>query len=53
MHKYTNNDIKEIYTNRLSTTTQIFITMDYLIFISEKYLHFRKRQKHVGRKFFS
>ena len=31
---------------------QIFIAMDYLILMSEKYLHFRKRQKHVPRNFF-
>ena len=30
---------------------QIFIAMDYLILMSEKYLHFRKRQKHVPRNF--
>ena len=39
--KYTNYNIIEIYINRLSTTTQIFIAMDYLIMMSEKYLHFR------------
>ena len=26
--------------------------MDYLIMMSEKYLHFRKRQKHVPRNYF-
>ena len=31
---------------------QIFIAMDYLILMSEKYLHFRKRQKHVPRNYF-
>ena len=42
----------EIYINRLSLTMQVFITMDYLILMSEKYLHFRKRQKHVPRNYF-
>ena len=32
---------------------QIFIAMDYLILMSEKYLHFRKRKKNVARNFFS
>ena len=31
IHKYTNYNTIEIYMNRLSTTTQIFIAMDYLI----------------------
>ena len=31
---------------------EIFIAMDYLILMSEKYLHFKKRQKHVPRNFF-
>ena len=39
-----------MYINKLSTTTQIFIAMNYLIVMSEKYLHFRKRQKLVARK---
>ena len=43
VHKYTNYNIIEIYINRLSVTTQIFIVMDYLIMMSEKYLYFRKR----------
>ena len=49
IHKYTNYDIIEMYINRLSTTTQIFIAMDvrndvrYLIMMSEKYLYFRKK----------
>ena len=38
MHKYINYNITEIYINRLSTTTEIFIAMDYLIMMSEKYL---------------
>ena len=42
----------ETYINKLGTTTQIFIGMDYLILMSEKDLHFRKRQNHVARKFF-
>ena len=37
--------IIEIY--RLSTTTQIFIAMDYLIMVSEKYLYVRKRKDHL------
>ena len=53
IHKYTNYNIIEIYINRLSTTTQIFIAMDYLIMMSEKYLYFRKRKKHLARKFFT
>ena len=32
---------------------QIFMAMDYLILMSEKYIHFRKRQKHVLKNFFS
>ena len=51
-HQYTNYDIIEIYRNILSTTTSIFITMDYSIMISEKYIHFRKRQKHLAKTFF-
>ena len=38
IHKYTNYNIIEIYIIRLSTTTQIFIAIDYLIMMSEKYL---------------
>ena len=38
IHKYRNYKIIEIYINRLSTTTQIFIAMDYLITMSEKFL---------------
>ena len=53
IHKYTNYNMIEIYIIRLSTTTQIFRTIDYLILMSEKYFNFRKRQKHVARKFFS
>ena len=37
--------------NILSTTTQIFKAVDYLILISEKYVRLRKRQKHVARIF--
>ena len=44
IRKYTNYNIIEIYINRLSTTTQIFIPMDYLIVMSEKYLYFRKEK---------
>ena len=53
IHKYTNYNIIEIYINRLSTTTQIFIAMDYLIMMPERYFPFRKRQKHLGKTFFS
>ena len=52
--KYTNCNIIEIYINRLSTTTEIFIALDYLIMMSEKYLYFRKRKKnHLARTFFT
>ena len=53
IHKYTNYNITEICINRLSTTTQIFMTMDYSIMMSGKYFHFRKRQKHLAKTFFS
>ena len=53
MHKYISYNIIEIYINRLSTTTQIFITMDYLMMVSEKCFHFRKRRKHFGRDILS
>ena len=53
IHKYNNYNVIEIYINRLSLKIQIFIVMDYLILMLEKYLHFRKRQKHVPRNFFS
>ena len=43
MHKYTTFNIIEIYINRLSTTTQVFIAMDQLILISKKYLHFKTK----------
>ena len=43
----------EKYINRLSTTTQIFIVIDYLILMSEKYFHFRKRQNHLAKTIFS
>ena len=42
----------EIHINRLGTATQIFVATDYLTLISEKYLHFRNRQKHMTRKLF-
>ena len=45
IHKYTNYNRIEIYINRLSTATQIFIAMDHFIMISEKYLYFRKGKK--------
>ena len=53
IHKYNNYNIIEIYINRLNLTIQNFIVMDYLILMSEKYLHFRKRQKHLPRNSFS
>ena len=68
MHQYKNCNVIKIYINRLSTTTQIFIAMDYLILMSEKYLQFRKNKSicqghsspprrsnwiHVLRKYFS
>ena len=52
IHKYTSYNIIEIYINRLSTTTQIFIEMDFSIMMSEKYFHFRKRQNHLAKTFF-
>ena len=48
---YANYNIIEIHINRLSTATQIFIALDYLIMMSEKYLYFRKRKKHLARAF--
>ena len=53
MYKYINYNILEIYINRLSTTTQIFIAMDYLIMMLEEDLYFRKRKNHLTRKFFT
>ena len=53
MHKYTNYNIIEIYMNRLSNTKQIFMVMDYLILMSEKYLHFIKKTKACGKETFS
>ena len=48
-----NHDLQlEIYINRLGTTTQIFIALDYLILMSEKFLLYRKGQKPVVRKLF-
>ena len=35
-------NIIQIYINRLNFKMQIFIAMDYLILMSEKYPHFRK-----------
>ena len=49
---YAKYNIIEIHINRLSTATQIFIALDYLIIMSEKYLHFRKRKKAFGKGFF-
>ena len=42
---YKNYHIIKMYINKSSTTTHIFITMNYLIMMSEKYLYFRKRKK--------
>ena len=53
IHKYNNYNIIEKYIRRLSTTMQIFLAMNYLILMSEKFVHLRKRQKHVPRIFFS
>ena len=52
-HKYTNYNMIKTYINRLSTTTQISIVMDYSIMMSEKYFHFRKRQKILAKTSFS
>ena len=52
IHKYTSYNMIEIYINKLSATTQIFIAMDYSIMLSKKYFHFRKRQKHLAKTFF-
>ena len=51
IHKYANYNIIEIYINRLSTTAQIFIAIDYSIVMSEKYFNFRKILKHLGKTF--
>ena len=51
--KYTNYNIIEIYINRLSTTTEIFRVMDYLIMMSKKYLYFRKRKRTFGKDIFT
>ena len=53
MHKYTNYNILETYMKRLSNTKQIFMAMDYLILMSEKYLHFIKKTKACGKETFS
>ena len=54
IQKYTNYNIIEIYMNRISIRTLIFIVMDYSLMMSEeKYFHFRKRQKHLAETFFS
>ena len=51
IQKYTNYNIVEIYINRLRNTTQIFIAMYYSIMMSEKYFHFRKRQRYLAKTF--
>ena len=48
IHQYMNYNIIEIYMIRLSTTTQIFIAMDYSIMMS-----LRITQKHFTKTFFS
>ena len=53
IHKYTNYNIIEIYINRLSTTTQIFIAMDYFIMMSEKSPLFLKKKKAFGKNIFA
>ena len=53
IHKYTSYNMIEIYINKLSATTQIFIAIDYSIMMSKNYFHFRKRQKHLAKTFFS
>ena len=53
IHKYTNYNIIEMYINRLSATTQIFIAMHYSILVSEKYFHFRNRENHLAKTFLS
>ena len=52
IHKYTKYNIAEIYINRLSNTSQIFIAIYYLIMMSEKYFHSGKRQSHLAKTFF-
>ena len=44
--------IIEKYINRLSATTQNFIAMEYLILMSEKHLHFRKKNNMWQGNFF-
>ena len=44
IYKHTNYNIIGLYINRVSTTTLIFIAMDYSILMSEKYFSFRKRK---------
>ena len=53
IYKHTNYNIIGLYINRVSTTTLIFIAMDYSILMSEKYFRFRKRQKHLAKTCFS
>ena len=53
IHKYPNYSLIGIHIKRLSTTTQIFIVMDYLITMSEKNPYFRKRKKHFARTLFT
>ena len=48
IHKYTNYNIIEIYIYILSTTTQIFIAMEYSILMLGKYFHFGKKIKAFG-----
>ena len=51
IYKIQNCNIIDIYINRLSITTHIFIAMDYLIMMSYKNI-FRKGKKHLARPFF-
>ena len=53
MHKYINCNIIEICINRLSTTVQIFIVMDYSMIMSEKCFHPKKYKSILAKTFFS
>ena len=53
IHKYTNYKIIEIRINRLSITTQIFITMDYYVMIRiQRSTLILKKEKKMTRTFF-
>ena len=49
MYKYTNYNIKEIYINRLSNYNTDFHSNELL----EKYFHFRKVLRHLGKTLLS